>query len=237
MNSISQPTLFFKIWIFTIVFVFALPSISVMGQSGELAKYKRFEKESVFINKVDKNGAVYCEEVINENTALNKNTDVGNLHILPSLNDQMSLRGLKIILRATDQLMQYPDAVLAFRRAAARWERVITTPITTVVDVDYGPTRFGATWGAGVLGSTSTADYFAEKAPNQNALVPDIVQRLKDLKPGDTQLNNLYNAIPIPTPSTIPSNLSRGIGAIINLQALGFIDANISADPNHKSIW
>jgi hypothetical protein len=232
MKVISLRSFSFNIFVLCIAYLISFPTVFILSQNGNLDKYNRFEHESIFINKVDKDGNIYCEEIKDQNNLLDKITPSPQLHILPSLNNQASLRGLKIILRATDQLMQYPDAVLAFRRAAARWERVITTPITTVLDVDYGPTRFGATWGAGVLGSTSTADYFAEKAPNQNALVPDIVQRLKDLKPGDTQLNNLYNAIPIPTPSTIPSNLSRGIGAIINLQALGFIDANIIADPN-----
>ena len=147
------------------------------------------------------------------------------------MNEAASLRGVKIILRATDQLMQYPDAILAFRRAAARWERVLTTPMTTVLDVDYGSTRFGVAFSAGVLGSTSTTAYYAFKSPNVNALVPDFIQKFKDLKPGNTQLVDLYNAVPNPTPSTAPANLSRKSGTLINLQALGFVDANISADP------
>ncbi|MCK9210402.1 MAG: NF038122 family metalloprotease [Ignavibacteriaceae bacterium] len=223
---------FVKIWILALISIFTFSSTPALGQNGSLANYKRFEREFVYINKFDKNGAIYCEEVKNENLILDNSTSVNKLHILPSLNDQQSLSGLKIILRATDQLMQYPDVILAFRKAAARWERVITTPITTVLDVDYGPTRFGAAFGAGVLGATSTTTYYALKATNTNALVPDIVQHLKDLKPGNVQLNDLYNAIPIPTPSTVQANLGRSIGTLINLQGLGFIDANISEDPN-----
>ena len=231
MSLISQRTIFIKIWVLVLFSLFTFPPIFILGQDGSLAKYKRFEKETVFINKLDKNGAVYCEEVNKESLALDKTVSAGNLHILPSLNNE-DARPFKIILRATDQLMQYPDAILAFRRAAARWERVITTPITTVLDVDYGLTRFGIAFPANVLGSTSATVFYALKAPNTNALVPDIVQRLKDLKPGNLQLNDLYNAIPIPTPSTVPANLERGIGTLINLQALGFIDPIISADPN-----
>ncbi len=223
---------FVKIWIFALISIFTFSSSPVLGQNGSLAKYKRFEREFVYINKLDKNGAIYCEEGKNENLMLNNSASVNKLHILPSLNDQRSFNGLKIILRATDQLMQYPDVVLAFKIAAARWERVITTPVTTVLDVDYGPTRFGAAFGAGVLGATSTTTYYALKATNTNALVPDIVQHLKDLKPRNVQLNDIYNAIPIPTPSTVKANLGRSIGTLINLQALGFIDANISEDPN-----
>ncbi|MCK9210401.1 MAG: T9SS type A sorting domain-containing protein [Ignavibacteriaceae bacterium] len=232
MSTFPVRNFFSKFWILALISVFTFSSFPALGQNGSLAKYKRFEKETVYINKLDKNGAVYCEEVKSDDASLNNSVAVSNLHILPSLNDQKSLRGLKIILRATDQLMQYPDAILAFRRAAARWERVITTPITTVLDVDYGPTRFGVAFSAGVLGSTSTTAYYAFKAPNTYALVPDIVQRLKDLKPGNVQLSDLYNAIPIPTPSTVPANLEKSIGTLINLQGLGFVDANISADPN-----
>lgn len=221
-----------KLFIGNLIGVVIFSSSFILGEDGNLSKYKRYEREYVFVNKLDKDGKIYCDEVKADNVSLNKTAISENLHILPSLNDPNSLRGLKIILRATDQLLQYPEAVLAFRRAAARWERVITTPVTTVLDVDYGPTRFGAAWGAGVLGSTFTADYYAQKSPGVNAVVSDFVQRFKDLKPGNSQLNDLYNAIPIPTPSTVPANLSRGIGALINLQALGFIDAVISSDPN-----
>lgn len=231
MINFSRQTNISKIWVSTLLSLLTFSSVLVTGQDGMLSKYKRFEKETTFINKVDKSGAVNCEEVVTDAASLDNSFAATNLHILPSLNDASSLRGVKIILRATDQLMQYPDAILAFRRAAARWERVITTPITTVIDVDYGPTRFGTAFNTGVLGSTSTTAYYAFKAPNVNALVPDFIQKFKDLKPGNTQLADLYNAIPNPTPSTVPANLSRGVGTLINLQALGFVDANISADP------
>ncbi len=232
MSSFTGRHFFVKIWIFALISIFTFSSSPVLGQNGSLAKYKRFERETVFINKIDKNGAIYCEEVKNENLILDNSTSVNKLHILPSLNDQRSFNGLKIILRATDQLMQYPEVISAFIRAAARWERVISTPITTVLDVDFGPTWFGSGFGERVLGATATTTYYALKADYSNAMVPDIIQRLIDLKPGDTQLKNLYSAIPIPTPSTVPSNLERGIGTLINLQVLGFIEADISADPN-----
>jgi len=232
MNPIFRRTLLGKIQIFILASALLISSGLSFGQNGSLNKYKQFEKASVYINKIDKTGALFCEEVKTDVPQLNEAAAKLQLHILPSLNDQNSLRGLKIILRATDQLMQNPDAILAFRRAAARWERVITTPITTVLDVDYGTTRFGTAFSAGVLGSTSTTAYYAMKDANTNALVPDFVAKLKSLKPGNTQLNDLYNAIPNPTPSTVPANLERGIGTLINLQALGFVDAVINADPN-----
>jgi hypothetical protein len=63
--------------------------------------------------------------------------------------------GLTIILRATAQLDANATAKAAFIAAAARWEAIIRNPITVVIDVDYGPTRFGVPYpGSDVLGAT-----------------------------------------------------------------------------------
>jgi hypothetical protein len=63
--------------------------------------------------------------------------------------------GLTLVLRGTDQLEDYPEAKAAFLRAAAAWERAIAlTPITVVVDVDYGPKYFGQSFPSNVLGYT-----------------------------------------------------------------------------------
>jgi uncharacterized protein (TIGR03437 family) len=58
------------------------------------------------------------------------------------LNSQQQ-QGLKIMLRATSQLDQFPTAKEVFLRAAAKWESIIQSPITVVIDVDFGPTIFG----------------------------------------------------------------------------------------------
>ncbi|OIO20277.1 MAG: hypothetical protein AUJ54_05775, partial [Ignavibacteria bacterium CG1_02_37_35] len=128
--------------------------------------------------------------------------------------------------------MKNPDAVLAFRRAAARWERVITTPITTVIDVDYGIQGFGVFFPPEVLGSSWPTGYYAQLDDLGYALVPDIVQHLKDVKPSDPQLNALYDAIPFPTHSTLQTDFGIAVGTLTNLQALGFIEAEVSANPN-----
>lgn len=63
--------------------------------------------------------------------------------------------GLRIVLRGTTQLEAFPQAKDAFVQAAAVWEGFIRNPITVILDVDYGPTRFGEAWpSSSVLGST-----------------------------------------------------------------------------------
>jgi hypothetical protein len=65
--------------------------------------------------------------------------------------------GLTIILRATAQLEANATAKAAFIAAAARWEAIIHNPITIIIDVDFGPTRFGVPYpGSDVLGATSS---------------------------------------------------------------------------------
>ncbi len=64
--------------------------------------------------------------------------------------------GLQIILRGTDQLEQFPLAKQAFLNAAQTWQDKIQTAITIIIDVDFGPTRFGQTYPNGVLGSTDS---------------------------------------------------------------------------------
>jgi hypothetical protein len=63
--------------------------------------------------------------------------------------------GLKIVLRATSQLDSFPQAKNAFLKTAATWQSLIQTPITVVVDVDFGSTWFGTPYPDGVLGQTS----------------------------------------------------------------------------------
>ncbi len=63
--------------------------------------------------------------------------------------------GLTIVLRGTPQLDGFPQAKEAFLRAAATWESLIRLTMTVVIDVDFGPTRFGQPFGPNVLGATS----------------------------------------------------------------------------------
>lgn len=65
-------------------------------------------------------------------------------------------QGLRITLRGTTQLDQAPTARAAFQRAAARWQGIIKNPLTIIIDVDYGTTRFGTPYPSpNIIGATS----------------------------------------------------------------------------------
>ncbi|MBX7221531.1 MAG: NF038122 family metalloprotease [Blastocatellia bacterium] len=63
--------------------------------------------------------------------------------------------GLKIILRGTAAFESNPTAKAAFQKAAAVWEARIKTPVTVLIDVDFGSTFFGQPYGSpNVIGAT-----------------------------------------------------------------------------------
>jgi len=77
------------------------------------------------------------------------------LKVIPRVRTS-SETGLTIVLRATPQLDNFPQAKAAFERAAATWESLVLTPMSVVVDVDFGPTWFGQPYEApDLLGFTS----------------------------------------------------------------------------------
>jgi hypothetical protein len=62
--------------------------------------------------------------------------------------------------------------------------------------------------------------------------VSAIKDALKTNHPADTQLLNLYDAIPVPAPSTTGNNLGPVVGGLINFQELGILEANVDPDEN-----
>ena len=147
---------------------------------------------------------------------------------LPSLNAErgVAVSPFRIVLRATDRLLAQPRALLAFRRAAATWERIIQNDVTAVIDVDYGPEFFnsGPYPNPLVLGATSQRFFFTGATPTAS----DVLGRLR-ARAADAQLEALYDAVPLPTPSTSPSgNLNRGFATRPNAQVLGYLAADDS---------
>jgi hypothetical protein len=107
--------------------------------------------------------------------------------------------GLKIMLMGTPQLDRFPEAKNAFIRAAAIWEAIIQTPITIILNVDFGPTRFGTPFPSGVLGSTGSQVVGADN------IFPGIREGLIESEPAGTMLSNLYNTLP-------PDRLTTDLG-------------------------
>ncbi len=77
-------------------------------------------------------------------------------HLDSGRSPQAERAPLTIQLRGTAQLEAFPLAKAAFIRAAALWENIVASPITVIVDVDFGVNRFGIPFPANVLGSTAS---------------------------------------------------------------------------------
>jgi hypothetical protein len=131
---------------------------------------------------------------------------------------------LHIILRGTQQLESFPEAKSAFIRAAQTWESLIATSITVIIDVDFGPTRFGNPFPSGVLGSTSTQSVGADQLFSD--VRSSLAQRAHN--PRETQL---YNALP--QQSTVPTDIGN-TSAIFSpsavFRALGILDPVANPD-------
>jgi len=124
--------------------------------------------------------------------------------------------GLKIVMRGTPQLNNFPQARDAFLRGAQRWEEVLRSPIVIIIDVDYGPTRFGFPYGPNIIGGTLSQDIGSATAytPVRNALISGA---------SSSRESALYNTLPtgaLPTDlgSTTaidaPSAVFRALGII-----------------------
>src|SRR5262245_24299369 len=105
--------------------------------------------------------------------------------------------GLKIIVRGTPQLENFPVAKNAFLRGAQRWEEVIRSPIAIIIDVDFGPTNFGYPYDPGIIGGTFSQDIGSTTAytPVRNALISGA---------SSARESELYNALPV---GAVPTDL------------------------------
>jgi hypothetical protein len=127
--------------------------------------------------------------------------------------------GLRIVLHGTAQLDQNQEAKNAFIVAANRWEAVISSQITVVLDVDYGADFFGTPYSSpDILGQTGTA--------RVNSTLSNVRGRLINGSPTSAE-QSLYNALPT---GSVPvefggatSNLSSVRLARPNARALGLV--------------
>src|SRR2546423_206579 len=124
----------------------------------------------------------------------------------------------------TAQLDQNPAAKAAFIKAAANWQAVIKTPITVIINVDYGPTRFGTTWPSGVLGSTGSQFVFNPVGYSSFRSAP----ASSASNGNDT---SVYSSLP--QGSTVPTDFgSVGVMAVNStvLRAVGLMSPNANPD-------
>ncbi len=134
-------------------------------------------------------------------------------------------QGLRIILRGTSQLLGFPAASEAFSRAAARWEAVIQTRVTIVIDVDFGPTLFGKAFDDNVIGCTNT------QVLGGNALYPAVRAALisKAIAP---QSRSLLDSLPA---KAVPTDGGESAGIVAPSATLRALDLiNKTADPDDE---
>lgn len=135
--------------------------------------------------------------------------------------------GFRIVLRATSQLENNARAKEAFLRAAAYWESIITSPITVVLDVDFGTTRFGVPYpSANVIGSTATQTLGSPTlyGPMRNQLIT---------LAASPQQSQIFGLLPTGSlPTELGSTTSVFVSSAI-LRALGFIAP--VADPSTET--
>ena len=214
----------------TLLFITLFSVAGAYGQSSQPPK--QTETTSEFIQTAE-NGYVRCTQVIHDasqDEQLARNAAASGLHILTeTIGRKGNSTGLDIVLRSTTQLDGFPAAKQAFINAAARWEAIILSPVKVVIDVDYGPTRFGTAYSsANVIGSTSTPNRTATNTVGgggTNVSFRVFADSLKSRNPG---YGDLYDSIPSPMPNALGTNPNPSCG-LPTMQALGFYPA-ITAD-------
>lgn len=134
-----------------------------------------------------------------------------NLTLLPSA-------GLRIVLHGTTELEQNQTAKNAFIVAANRWEAIVSTPITVVIDVDFGTSFFGQPYPGGVLGSTGLSTWMGAYS--------DVRLRLNNGQSTAAE-QELYEALPataVPVELNGATSQATSVTATLpNARALGLV--------------
>jgi hypothetical protein len=173
-------------------------------------------------------GAVGCRDATSEEAQLLKRRVNEPMHHLSAprqknhLTVETQSTGLQIVLRGTNQLENFPAAKAAFLAAAARWQAVIATPITVVIDVDFGATWFGEAYDDNVLGQTDS------QLLGDSSIYSEVRDSLIGLSLGDNR-TALYNQLPLSTVPTDIGNTNYVTAPSALWRTLGFISP--VADP------
>src|SRR5262245_1367221 len=146
-----------------------------------------------------------------------------DLHAITDEKTSRTRQGFKITLRGTSQLEASPEAKQAFIRAAAKWEAAIQDQVTTVIDVDFGTTRFGVPFGsANIIGGTSETILFIR---NQY----DAIRQLFVQSASGPLQTAAYGALPT---GSLPTDLGKTANirfTTTELRLLGAPDPGINA--------
>ena len=171
-------------------------------------------------------GKVGCREASQEETKALKRRSGQSMHVISPIRSRIlsaESTGLQIVLRGTSQLESFPTAKAAFLNAAATWESLINSPITIIIDVDFGPTWFGERYDSNVLGQTASQDL------GDNSIYGEVRDALVGVAINDERVG-LYNQLP---QSSVPTDIgftSYVLAPSALWRALGFL--NPVADPS-----
>lgn len=160
-----------------------------------------------------------------------KNRQQVELHQLSGdpANQIQQQQGMKITLRGTQQLESFAAAKQSFLRAAARWESVIQTQITVVIDVDFGTTFMGQAYESDTLGST---------IPQLLGISSQygVIRNLLISRAADARQTEVFSALPttfINTDLGVTANTSASSPV---LRALGALSATANPDAEAAQI-
>jgi hypothetical protein len=167
-------------------------------------------------------GRTVCTDASEDELRALLDRDSTDLHVISPPNHK-GANGLTIMLRGTSQLEANQTAKQAFVDAAAVWEARIASPITVVIDVDFGTTFFGQNYNSPqIIGAT--AGQQVTKVAGYGEVRDKLIENASNKAESDA-----FNALPT---GTIPTD----IGGTANvrepspvLRALGLLPA--VADP------
>ena len=212
-----------SIFLLTLIILFvSIPHYQVAASqpishiAGEDEWVQAMPEAEGFILFASTENEIGCRDVTTEDEQMLTRGDLSDMLHEISPPRLLGVNGLTITLRSTQQLESFPEAKNAFIRAAQTWEAIIANPISIIIDVDFGPTRFGTPYPQGVLGSTTS-----QALLNQQGYTSARSRLLANAS--SEQERTLYNALPtglLPTDQgetnrlTAPSALLRAIGEI-----------------------
>src|SRR5688572_23596217 len=185
------------------------------NERGETACRPATRLERDHINARERGGqtrVIYAGAPRDGENAIKSEDAPGGLNLLPSA-------GLRIVLHGTTQLEGTPVAKNAFIVAANRWEAIIATPITVVIDVDFGTTFCGTPYPSStILGATTSNSFTGPFSSFRQRLIDGASNS------NETQLYNLLPPTELPTEVTdAPSSVTNARATNANARALGLI--------------